>query len=386
MAGRAAREPGAGEPGRHGGSGSAAQPTKRGKSRKALPPVLIGLLLASVGAGLLAAVPVALAKNREYVSAPSCPADRRSDSCRTTVPATVDGTRKESSGRSVHYWLLLTEKGSGHVQRVRMTGSAPVYSAVRAGDEIEVTRWRGEIRTVRFGAAAQETKASPADDWRLPLAFGLLTLPFGLGLLMIGWWLRYRHPTAAFADAWPVTVGMVTATVTSCVGMASAMVTDSVQTACLVTAAGIPPATGLGALCAWGLRRRERRAADTSDIVPLVPAERRCVDATVLGDVPYSVEGFAYLVIGDGRPATTPDPTGRVARRELPETLTVQRLRAVRPDDVDAWYRSYKHDYSYKLDYVVIECLDGEQPVLIIVSRRDAPMTLGALTASPATA
>ncbi|WP_247746570.1 hypothetical protein [Streptomyces oryzae] len=348
---------------------------QRGEPRKVLPPVIIGLLLALVGAGLLAAVPAELEKNREYVTARPCPAGSRPDACKSTRTATVRGTQKESSGKSVHYWLLLTVEGSGDVRRVRMIGSAPVYNAVRTGDEVELTYWRGEIRTVRFGAAAQETKASPADDWRPWLAFGLLTLSFGLALLLIGWWLRYRHPVAAWAEAWPVTVGLVTAVVLGSVGMVAAMVVGDVRTACLVTMAGIPPAACLGGLYALWLRRRERRAADTSGIVPVRPAEKRCVAATVRGEVPYSVEGFGYLVIGDGRPAATPDPDGRVARRELPKALTVDHVRAVRPDDPDAWYS------SYDFDGVVIECRDGGRPVLIATSRSDAPSILGALTA-----
>ncbi|CAL9376810.1 hypothetical protein [Streptomyces sp. enrichment culture] len=349
---------------------------RRGEPWKALPPVILGLLLVLVGAGLLATVPAQLEKNREYVAARACPAGSRSDACKATVSATVRGTEKESSGRIVRYWLLLAETGSGDVQRVQMTGSAPVYDAVRTGDEVKLTYWRGEIRTVRFGAAAQETKASPADDWRPWLAFGLLTLPLGLALLLIGWWLRHRQPVAAWADAWPVTVGLLAATVLGCAGLAAGMVADDVRTACLVTAGSVPPALGLGGLYALRLRRRERRAADTSDIVPVAPSEKRCVDAIVWGDVPYSVEGFGYLVIGDGRPAATPDPAGRVARRELPATLTVQRVRAVRPGDPDAWYS------SYKLDGVVIECRDGDRQVLVATSRGDASLTLGALTAA----
>lgn len=51
-----------------------------------------------------------------------------------------------------------------------MTGAKPVFGAPRTGDEMRVTYRRDEIRTVRFGDAAQETTAPPAGDGRLPTA------------------------------------------------------------------------------------------------------------------------------------------------------------------------------------------------------------------------
>ena len=56
----------------------------------------------------------------------------------------------------------------------------------RTGDEVTVVYWRGEIRTVRFGALAQEAKASPTDDWRRPMTVGLGLLPVGLGFVWTG--------------------------------------------------------------------------------------------------------------------------------------------------------------------------------------------------------
>ncbi len=336
-------------------------------------PAGFGLLCLLLSAGLFATVPGALADKRAYAAAPACPGGTRSDACTVTVPATVEGTEDESSGKSVHYWLLATERGSDAVRRVRMAGSRPVYDAVRAGDEVTLTYWRGEIRTVRFGAAAQETHASPTDDWRLPTAFGLLALPFGLAMLLTGLVHRYRRPFAMWTTSWPLTMGLVTSILLSCIGPLGAMVGGGVQDAFLITAAGIPPAVGLAALYAWWFRRRTVRAADTSDIVALPATERQCVRASVHGDVPYSGGGCDHVVIGDGRPAVTPDPTGRFALRTLPETLTVRRVRGLRPDDPADWYGIYKYDG------VVIECRDGDRPVLVVTGRRDVPWILGAL-------
>lgn len=41
--------------------------------------------------------------------------------------------------------------------------------------------------------------ACPAEDWQLPTAFGLLTLPFGLGVLLCGLWIRRRTAESTLA-------------------------------------------------------------------------------------------------------------------------------------------------------------------------------------------
>lgn len=346
------------------------------RAREWLLPMGFGLLCLLVSAGLFATVPGALADQHAYAAAPACPGGTRSDSCTVTVPATVKDTEDQPSGKSVHYWLLVTERGSDAVRRVRMSGSEPVYDAVRAGDEVTLTYWRGEIRTVRFGAAAQETHASPADDWRRPMAFGFLALPFGIVMLLSGWMHRYR-PFPAHAAPWPFTMGLAAAAFLGCAGFLGGMLGGGVRDALVITAGGIPPAVGLGALYARWLGRRAARAADTSDIVALPATERRCVRASVHGDVPYSGGGCDHVVVGDGRPAATPDPTGRFARRTLPETLAVRGVRGLGPDDPTDWYTRYKYDC------VVIECRDGDRPVLVVTRRPDAPWLLGALVPAP---
>ncbi|WP_199816420.1 hypothetical protein [Streptomyces sp. NRRL S-1448] len=336
---------------------------------------------------MFATVPGELATRDAYAAAPPCPAGSRSDVCTTTVPATVKGKEDEPSGKTVHHWLLVTERGTDTdrrvlpvrpARRVRMAGSEPVYDAVRAGDEVKLTYWRGEIRTVRFRTAAQETWESPEGNWRFPLGAGLFLLPFALMVWWLVWWHRCRYTSTTHPRLWQLTVATVTGTVVSCVGIFASMVGRDVPDAVLITAAAVLPAAGLGALCAWGQQRRTHRAAATvSSIVPVPPTEKRCMRAAVLGDVLYSVNGFDHLVVGDGRPATTPDPEGRVARRTLPETLVVQHVRALQPDDPQFWKQAFKYDAA------VIECRDGDHTVLIAIARRDAPFVLGALVTPP---
>ncbi|MGW3274073.1 hypothetical protein ACWDFH_21760 [Streptomyces kronopolitis] len=344
-------------------------------------PLFFGLLLVLVSAGLFAAVPGAEADNRAYAAASACPTSARQGSCTTTVPATVKGTENEPSGKSVHHWLLLTERGSKAVRRVRMAGSAPVYGAVRVGDEVSLTYWRGEIRSVRFGAATQQAWTHPAEDGRLPAAFGFLTLGFGLSTLVMGLgvlWIRARRrdrsPSAVHAAYWRLTAGGVAPLVPGCLGFTTSSMGDAVGDAFVTTAVGTPPILLLTTLCMWWMARRMRRGTDISGIVAVPPTQKQCVGAAVHGDVPYSVEGFGYLVVGDGRPAVTPDPDGRFARRTLPETLTV---RCVRPlgldDDADLW-RTHR-----TFDCVIIECRDADRPVLIATRKRHASLILGAL-------
>ncbi|QDQ11791.1 hypothetical protein [Streptomyces spectabilis] len=337
--------------------------------------VCFGLVLLLVPAGFLAAVPDALARGDAYAAAPACTAGARPDSCTTTVAATVAGTEEKARGRKVDHWLRVTERGDDRARRVHMSGSR-LYDVVRAGDRVSLTYWRGEIRTVRFGSATEETDASPADDWRLPLGIGLLVLPIGLGFLGTLWWWRRSYAAAAHAGPWQLGVGFVAGALLGCTGFVAAQVCPSVPGALLVTAFGVPPVAALTGLVAWLTRRRERRAVDTSDIVAVPPAGRQCVRAAVLGDVPYRVDGFDHLVVGDGPPAVTPDPDGRVARRPLPPSLTVRGVRAPRPDDPGHWAGGGTYDT------VVIECRHGEATVLLALAREDAPVVLGALRES----
>lgn len=343
-----------------------------------LAPACVGLLCVLAGAVLFALVPGAVHDVDAYAAAPACRAGQpRSASCTTAVPATVRATEDVSTGRGVRYWLTAAERdaapGADAVHRIHMIGSEPVYSAVRSGDEVTLVYWRGEIRTVRFGAATQETKASPSEDWRFPVAFGLLLVPFGLVLLHAAWWYRYRYPSATHMAPMRFMVWFLTFTLVALVGFTGGMVGSGIGNAFTVTACAVPPSFALAALCAWRLQRRATRAADTSDIVPVAVKGVRCVSASVHGDVPYSAAGFGNLVLGDGPPATTPDLTGRVARRPLPATLTVHGVRGLRPGDPHAWYTMYKYDAA------VIECRDGDRTVLIGAPRKEAGLILGAL-------
>lgn len=260
---------------------------------------------------------------------------------------------------------MVLVRGSGAHHRLRMAGHSPVYDAVRPGDEVTLTSWRGAIRSVRFGEAVQDTRLSPSTTGGFPWASASRCSPRPAGpVVRVG---ASRHRAAVRRDWpwWPA--GMwVAGTILSVVGILAGLGGANVPYALLITAVGVLPSAGVGALFVWVLRRRMRRAADVRDVVAVRPARRRCVRASVHGDVPYSVFGFGYLVVGDGPPAATPDPAGRAALRPLPSSLRVVGVRSLRPDDPEGWPGIYKYDG------VVVECRDGEVPVLVGTSRREA--------------
>ncbi|MEG3626535.1 hypothetical protein [Streptomyces poriticola] len=342
-------------------------------------PAIFGVLVMAVSAWLFATVPGHRAEGRAYLAAPACPAGARADDCRQVVPATVESVEREVRGKGARYWLHVTEGGAedaAGVQRLRMREPGPVVDSVRPGDAVTLTHWRGEVRAVTFDGITEDTRANPLDDWRMPLGIGLALLTVGLVLVWAGWYYRFRRPTApkgrrALLPGAVMLAGMLVGTVGFFAGLAG----DGVPGALLITACGIPPSAAVGALCMWLVWRRLRRAADTRDVVPVPATKRRTVRASVSGDVPYSVSGHHLLVVGDGRPATTPDPAGRCARVTLPETLTVEGVRGFRlGEDPDSWLQAYTYAG------VAIECRDGDKPVLIAARRQDASLILDALT------
>lgn len=338
-----------------------------------------GVLALLVSVLFLGAVPGALDDRRAYLTAPVCPGGSRPhDDCVAVVPATVRGLSDEPRGRGVRHWLGVSERGTGEVRRLRMSGAGPVFGVVRPGDEVRLTYWRGEVRTVGFGSVDQATQASPANGWRLPLGVGLALLPVGALLLWTARFVRRGPEGAASRPWWPACVWGAGLTLSGA-ALPAARVGPDVAGVLLVTAAAVPVSAAVGGLCGAWMRGRLRRAEDTSGIVPRRPRAKACVRTGVHGEVPYSVPGFGHLVVGDGRPAATGDPVGRFARRPLPRTLVPERVRAFGPADPAGWQRLYRYDG------VVLECRDGPRPVLVVTSRRDAPLVLGALTASDVT-
>ncbi|MBT2413321.1 hypothetical protein J7I94_22615 [Streptomyces sp. ISL-12] len=343
----------------------------------------LGLILVLVSARLFTTVPDRQAEERAYTAASACPAGTsgtRADDCLMAVPARVERKEHEATRGRGKDWLHVVVSGSDTARRIRMDDAGgPVYRSVEPGDRVTVTYWRGEIRGVGADGLTQATRATPVDGWRTPMGIGLALLPMGLMFLWNGWWLRYRHRpgTSPARYVWSVSAAWVAAVLLGAWAFFASGTGSGVPDVLLAAVYGVLPAAVLSGLLMWAMRRRLRRANDTGDVVPVPPAGRRVVPASVRGNVPYAVDGYGLLVVGDGRPSATPDPGGRVGLRELAGTLTVAGVRGFRiGEDPEQWFQ------AYKWNGVAIECRDGDETVLIAAKRRDAPVILGALNAT----
>ncbi len=339
-----------------------------------------GLFLVLAGAVLFALVPLAEADNRAYAAAPDCPAGTRADTCRAAVTETVTAKGRDSDDRNARSYLRLRAAGAPAADdhRVEFTDPGPVHDAVRRGDRVTVTYWKDQVRAVRFGDRTQQAALSRVHDGRLPGAFAVAALAGGLGAL--SFWARSRRRPVRAGDRYPWghTVGFVTGLLVACAGFPVVLLGSDVWAGLRFTAGAVVPALLFSVLVCWWSVRRGRRGP--ARVVPVPPAGRRVLRAVVHGDVPYSRPGYDCLVIGDGPPTATPDPTGKVALAPLPATLTVRRVRELlvgEPPFVPP---------SRRETPVVVECADGDRTVLVLAGENDAPRVLGALLAAAAAA
>ncbi|MET9493288.1 hypothetical protein [Streptomyces sp. NPDC006552] len=345
--------------------------------RRTRPLGRIGAGLVVTGLVLFALVPFAEADNRAYASAPGCPAGTRADDCRAVLPATVVGKETDAGGKHLAYRLRLRDTGGSAPTEhtVRLPDAPTVYDRVRRGDRVTVTYWKDQVREVRTTSATQKAWRSPVHDGRLPAAFAVVALAFGLGLLQFRWWTRHRPTPTGAPQSWQPAVGLVAAAFMSstvlCVMLLGA---DDVGAGLRFAAGAAVVAVPLSVLLGRWATRRVRRGA--ARLAPVPPDGRRVLGAVVHGDVPYSRSGYGYLVVGDGPPAATPDPTGHVALAPLPATLTVRRVRGPVVGDPP-------FDLGGRGEYtLVVECADGEREVRVFAGRKHAPRVLGALLAA----
>ncbi|MEB3964147.1 hypothetical protein OKJ48_28480 [Streptomyces kunmingensis] len=362
------------------GAGRAGGKKPGGQERRTRLLGRIGTSLVLIGLVLFALVPFAEADNRAYEAAPTCPAGQRADGCRAVLPATVVDKDTDTGGKSVKYYLYLRETGgpAGGVHRVRLPDDEPVYDHVHRGDRVTATYWGDEIREVRAASGTQRAALSPVHDGRLPGTFAVVALAAGLGLLWFWWWMRYRPAPTGTKPSWKPGVGLVWGVlVVGCALPVMLLGADDIAAGLRFAAVAALVCVPLSVLlCWWGMRRVRRGVAK---LVPVAPTGRRVLGAVVHGDVPYSRPGYSYLVVGDGPPVATPDPTGHVALAPLPASLTVRGVREPVVGD-PPFALGGRGEYT-----VVIECEDDEREVLVFVGRKHAPRVLGALLPAGAT-
>lgn len=352
-------------------------PESRKDRWSAVAFAVVGLALA-VGAYvlLLVSVPARHVQERDFTKAHICPAAGRaatSPDCIRSVTATVKDVKADHSRRTTHYWLSLTE-GDGTVLRVKMNDmSYPVVDIARKGDQVTAWSWRKQIRFVELNGERQYTDADPRGTYHLPAAIGTALPSLALYAFWCAYWLARRSGASPKRAPWQTSVWGVAALFVAGIGALGGFSRDSTAATLRYTAIGAAPVLLVAtAVAVWNVLRDRRTKSDGIEVEPLVPAEEEIFGGVILGDVPYSVEGFNVIVAGPDGLASTPDPTANIARRPVPPTLEVVRVRpSYRSDPVQAVPGSH-----------VAECRDGETTVLIVVDSKNLPWVLGALQAS----
>ncbi|MGP9019880.1 hypothetical protein ACT1U9_15970 [Streptomyces sp. BR1] len=336
----------------------------------------LGVAFALIAAWLLLVnMPRALESERDFRAAVDCPAQSQAQSrsappsdedCLRSVPAHVDHTR-DARRKTPSYWMYV-KLADGTTDRARLEGRA---GSVTPG-QVHVRYWRGQIRAVHFADGWQSAYAEPTGNWRAFAAWGLGLGVFSTGFLWSAYWWALRSGSSRKANPWQVALPTLTAFGAAGVAVGLALLADSVQDALLGTAGAV--GVGLaGCLLTGFVLARRGTEDDTIEVEPVAPGTgEEIFPGAVLGEVPYSAgNGGGYLVTGPGLFATTPDPTGAFARTTVPRTLVPQRVR--RP------YWTDPGGGDYPAETLVVECRDGETPVLVVTEKKNVGWVLGAL-------
>ncbi|MEV7435991.1 hypothetical protein [Streptomyces griseoviridis] len=339
---------------------------------------LAGLLLLVAAVVLLTGpLPGATAARDDYRSARPCPAGvgrDEVDCLRDRQATVVEAGAPGESWRQIYRRLSYTT--GGHRGEVRLRGGGPVLSAAEPGDRITLTSWRGEVRAVTSAGVREETAAAPT---RTPGALAATALALLIAAGMFCWcayWSARRSRFSRLASPWQLVVPVVACALLAAtvfvVGLFGPGLTEVLVFTAVATAVTATAATAVVLLTGRRRTAGSTRSADADsvEIAPERSAEQRCVPVSLSGDVPYDLHGFDYLVIGPGLLAVTTDPTGRVARRPVPPDLEAVRVRPPLRTDP----RPPPHH-----THLVVECRDGDTPVLIAADRQDIPWILGAL-------
>ncbi|WP_105970051.1 hypothetical protein [Streptomyces geranii] len=336
--------------------------------------VLVAALLLLVG------MRGALDEERAFRDAVACASDgkgavgRESD-CLWTLGARIDRTEAERRRKTSSYWMYLTE-ADGSSSRTRLPGSASERPDTRAGDRVEVTYWRGQIRYVDFGSARGYTTADPRGDYRVFLTWGFVAGFQGLTYLWCWYWYAARlFRVSVRAYPWQFGVPLIGGFGLTAVGAAAPWPTDSPWAALGLVGLCTPAVLAVCGVIALFLWRRQR-GDDTVTVTPSVPTTERRFPGAVLGERSYAT-GQGQLIATPGHLATTTGPLAAL-RREMPRGLTPVRVRP-----------PYRTDPAGRPDHggraLVLECEDDGVPVLIVTHRKHMPLVLGALRPTPAT-
>ncbi|MEU5157590.1 hypothetical protein [Glycomyces sp. NPDC021274] len=358
-------------------------PRRSGRRTSPLALLLLGIPLVVLGAALLPVMlPSALAEERAYTAAPSCPdsvtAPDDAGECRKVWDATVIDKEVTGDGDNKRHFVTVDVDGDRY--RVRLASGQSDIDEFDLGDQVTVTSWRHRIREiVTDDGASIRIAGTPIGAYKAPMMGSVALLAFGFSLL---WTARFERRlqrsgrSIESTGSWTGTVPSLTAVVYAIIALAAVAAPAGLAgslTALACTAVG----TLLVGALLWRRARRkaERRSARLLSATWVSPATSgTVVPGRVMGEVPYSREGDNYLVIGPTGLAVASDPRGAAGRSRPLPPLTFVRLHPARKGD---------HRCGALQDPLFVECRDGAKEVLIAASREHVPWVLGGLRFRP---
>lgn len=308
--------------------------------------------------------PVAAAERDEaaYRAAQACPADpmQQANGCISRRDTTVTGTREKSRKGGSKYWVEIPGR-EVRTDSIRITHTYSFTKHVHKGDRITLFSWRGEIREVAVDGVRYRTGDSPLQSWAPALGWATGLFPAGITAVLGGLWWLARGSRSARSNPWQTNVivldGLLTAVFVGVWASDDGLGPTTVEGGLLVAGVSYAAAT-LIALCCWScFAREERRQSDTIAITPRPGPAEQIIDVFLPHEADYS--GKDHLVVEPGVLAMSPDPTGRVARRALPDDLTLVRGRHQQRTD-----GRHLSGGRYSGPYYVAECRAGGRTLL----------------------
>lgn len=288
---------------------------------------VVGVALMAVAVWLVAG-PVAVDERSEaaFRAAQKCPSEpaRQSPECVSRRDAVIRGVR-EISGKTPKYWVGVPGE-DGKTDWIRLKDTYSFSEVAHEGDPVALYSWKGKIRGVVTSGISFRTADTPLRSWGTALGWATGLFPGGLAVLCCGLWWRLRGAAHGRSSPWQISViGLAGILSGICVGVWVPIAPDSVGAA-LRGAGGAYAVALLGALCCWAyFSRKERRQGDDIAITPRPGPAEQVINVFLPHEPEYS--GKTHLVVQPGSLAMSPDPTGRVARRPLPDGLTLVRVR-----------------------------------------------------------
>ncbi|MFJ9855106.1 hypothetical protein [Streptomyces sp. NPDC101150] len=200
-------------------------------------------------------LPTDRTRYREYRAAEACPAREvipRQEDCLRKVTFTVEGTRNTS--KNMRATLLGPEPFPRTV--VPFGDSEPVLSALRRGDRVTGTVWRGVVVVVAEGDGRQDSADAPRDEPQMTAAIGTFAGLLAALALMFGA-MRLARPRDLGLFTWlPYGKWLLIVTGASCAVVGLSTVWTGLPWLLVPTVCGAV-VTGT----AWFLRRDLRRRA-----------------------------------------------------------------------------------------------------------------------------